>query len=560
MNTSTPSPDLVLSNGKVITLDDSGSIVEAIAISGGEISATGSTAEIARLTGPETQVIDLRGRCVVPGLIDGHAHMDREGLKGQLPSLAGCISISDIQDRIRDLVRDKAPGEWIVTMPIGEPPDFRGMPEALAEGRWPTRQDLDEAAPDNPVYIRSIWGYWRHTLPLVSIANTAALKAASVTRDSRPPTATVTIDTDSSGEPTGVFIEQNFMPLVEFTLMGAAPRFEAGHRFGALVDSMRIYNSFGTTGVYEGHGVAGEVLEAYKALRLNGPLPVRSHLVLSPKWGAADEKTVRGVLSEWLAWLSRRGLGDDYLRVQGVFAEPGVTKENRIRAEAGGTYTGWAGFYYDAGLPPASLEVLLIEAARHGIRVSGIGAQMLPLYRKADAAAAISDNRWVVEHISWFTPDDVQAAKDLGIVITTHTNRYIWKEGPMLLAERADRKPEWLVPLRSLLDAGVPVSLATDNVPPNLFHPVSQAIARKGRDGSDVVPEQRLTREEALRCATVNGAYLCFAEDKRGRIAAGYDADLAILDRDPFSVEEAEIADTRAEMTIVGGRITYERV
>ena len=99
----------------------------------------------------------------MPGLIDGHAHMDREGLKGVFPSLGKVRSIKDIQDRIAELARASRPGEWIVTMPIGDPPYYFDMPDLLTEKRWPTRQELDDAAPNNPVFIRSIWGFWRHT-------------------------------------------------------------------------------------------------------------------------------------------------------------------------------------------------------------------------------------------------------------------------------------------------------------------------------------------------------------------------------------------------------------
>ena len=144
---------------------------------------------MAPVTAPATRVIDLKGKAVMPGLIDGHAHMDREGLKSIFPSLGPVRSIRDIQDRIAELAPRQAPGEWIVTMPIGDPPFYFDVPESLAEKRWPTRQELDAAAPNNPVFIRSIWGFWRGTPPLVSCANTRALKRAGITRDTVSPVA-----------------------------------------------------------------------------------------------------------------------------------------------------------------------------------------------------------------------------------------------------------------------------------------------------------------------------------------------------------------------------------
>ena len=157
--------DLVLTNGRIVTVDRTFTIADSIAIAGDRIVAVGPAAAMVPVTAPATRTIDLRGKTVVPGLIDGHAHMDREGLKSIFPALGKVRSISDIQDRIADLARSGPPGEWIVTMPIGDPPFYFDVPDLLAEKRWPTRQELDVAAPRNPVFIRSIWGFWRWPRP-----------------------------------------------------------------------------------------------------------------------------------------------------------------------------------------------------------------------------------------------------------------------------------------------------------------------------------------------------------------------------------------------------------
>jgi predicted amidohydrolase YtcJ len=209
------SADLILSNAKVITVDRDFTIAQAIAVAGDRILAVGRNDTMAAHTGPETRVVDLKGRTVTPGLIDGHAHLDREGLKSVCPALGPVRSIRDIQDRIAELARATARGEWIVTMPIGDPPYYFDVPDILAEKRWPTRQELDAAAPNNPVFIRSIWGFWRHSLPLVSIANTEALGRAGITRDTVSPVASLTIEKDGAGEPTGVFVEREMQPLAE---------------------------------------------------------------------------------------------------------------------------------------------------------------------------------------------------------------------------------------------------------------------------------------------------------------------------------------------------------
>lgn len=553
-------PDLILRGGKVITVDSRFRMASAFAVKGGRFVAVGDNAAISRLAGEGTRIVEAAGRAVAPGLIDGHAHMDREGLKKLIyPSLAGCRSIADILDRIAALVRDAAPGEWIVTMPVGDPPNFFGVPDCLAEKRYPNRHDLDRVAPDNPVYIKSIWGPWRHVLPLVSIANTKALERAGVTAATPPPGPSVEIETDpETGAPTGIFVENTPYPIVELSLMAAAGGFSAADRVRGLRESMRLYNAAGTTSVFEGHGVAGEVLGAYQALRRAGEASVRGNLVFSPSWSAVAPADRGEVLRSWARWLAGRGLGDGMLRVAGLFAEFEGGPEHAVRARAN-PYTGWAGFHFDAGLPRAALKALLVEAAHLGIRVSGIVPPMLDLFAEVDREAPIGDQRWILGHINVLSEDDVARIRDLGLIVTTHTNRYIYKEGHLLKDRLGKSREDDIVPLRRLLDAGVHVSFATDNVPISLWHPVWQAVARKSLyTGETIAPAQRLTREEALRCATAEGAWLSFEEGEKGSIEEGKLADFAVLSDDPLACPEEALRDIKSELTVVGGRVVHE--
>jgi len=253
--------DLILRNGKVITVDAGSTTASAIAVAGDRIIAVGPDAAMAHHAAPTTRILDLDRRTVIPGLIDGHAHMDREALRGIFPSLGKVRSIRDIQDRIAELARAKAPGAWIVTMPIGDPPYYFDVPELLAEKRWPTRQELDAAAPDHPVYIRSIWGYWRGTMPLVSCANTQALRRAGVDRNTISPVETLTIEKDANGDPTGVFTEREMAPIAELIWFREATRFTSADRLRVLPESARAYHGFATTSVFEGHGAATELLK-----------------------------------------------------------------------------------------------------------------------------------------------------------------------------------------------------------------------------------------------------------------------------------------------------------
>lgn len=550
------SVDLIISNAKVATLDAADTVAEAVAVTGEYITAVGKSADIAALADPDTQRIDVGGNLVVPGLIDGHAHMDREGLKETLPSFAGCRSIKDVCDRISDLAARTPKGEWIVTMPIGEPPFYEGVPGSLAEGRFPNRDDLDRAAPDHPVYIRAIWGHWRNTLPLVSVANSRALAIAGIDRNTLPPVASIQIEkAPATGEPTGCLYEFVYKPLVEKTLMACIPQFSLQDRIAGLRRSMQVYNGYGTTSVFEGHGIAGEVLAAYQDLRAQGPMPVRANLMFSPAWPGVGAGDVKDLLVDWGRWLGGRGLGDQYLRMAGIYAESDYSEENRLRAQCG-PYTGWAGFNFDSALPKEIMIEMMVEAARAGIRVGSFDPGILELFEQVNAHAPIDGQRWIIEHIGMLNGDEIKRVRDLGLVLQAYTMKWIWQDGEDLRAQHGDAGAGQVVPMRDLIDAGVHVSLATDNVPPSLFVPMSHVITRRTETGTEpLAPEQCITRLEALAAASREGAWLSFEENQKGTIEVGKYADLAVLSEDLLTVEEDRIADITAEKVVVGGEL-----
>jgi predicted amidohydrolase YtcJ len=549
---------LVLTNGKIIALDGGSRNAQAIAVEGERIVAVGSAAEIAPLIGKDTQVIDLADRCAMPGLIDGHAHLDREGLKEALPSLAGLYCIADVQERIAELVARSKPGEWIVTMPLGDPPEYEPSPRDFADGRFPNRIDLDQVAPHNPVYIKPAWGYWRVGMPSVAVANSLALKLAGVTRDRRPPAGSVAIDRDATGHPTGIFFDDNRMPLLDFTLMKAAPAFDLATRVAALPRSMHIYNGVGTTSVYEGHGVAKDVVEAWKRVKATGRQTVRATLAFSPAWPGVPPDTIPAMVADWARWLAKTGTGDAWLRENGLYSEVDTSPENTIRQSVY-PETGWAGFNY-TGLPRAAMKVLLRECARNGVRVNGITPPTLELFAEAAKEFPIAGQRWVMCHLTAVNEEQIKLIRDLGLVVTTHTNGYIWKSGAELVQRIGKERENDAVPLRRLLDAGVPVSLGTDNVPVSLWYPIWQTVARFDRKAqTTVAPEQALTREEALRCATLGGAYLTFEEHEKGSLEKGKLADIIVPSQDPLTCDLAQLRHTVADITIVGGKVVYER-
>ena len=552
--------DLIVTNGKVITVDPGFSIDRAVAVKGNRIVAVGGSDEIAGLAGESTRVIDAGGRAVIPGLIDGHAHMDREGLKSVFPSLAGCRSIDDILQRVEALARDAAPGAWIVTMPIGEPPYYFDVLEGLREGRYPTRWELDRVAPDNPVYIRPIWGFWRHIQPLDSVVNSRALEIADLGRAFETPSREIEFERDTeSGDLNGIIHEWTYMPIVELSLLGMVPGFSHRDRVAGLKDAMAIYNQTGTTSVYEEHGAAQELICAYQAVRDAGEATVRANMIFSPAWGDGDDVDYDRMLQRWAGWIGGKGLGDSWVRVAGIFTELGQSVESRLRAQAS-PYTGWSGFNYDHGVPQTRMKDFLIEAARNGIRVASLSMDFLDVYEAVDRVVPIGDMRWIIGHLDTVTEDQARRLAALGIVMTTHTNRYIYKQSHVTRDEIGADKENDIVPLRRLRGAGIHVGLATDNVPTTLFYPIWQAVSRYNLyEQAPIGADQRLSREDALKCATIEGAWLTFEENDKGSIEVGKLADLVILSEDPLDCDEHRLKDIVAEVTIVDGRVVYQR-
>lgn len=549
--------DLILTGGKIVTVDPQFRLAEALAVTDGRISAVGKAAEVLENADQWTKVVDLEGRTVVPGLIDGHAHLDREGLKGVFPSLGPTRSIADVQVALAHLVECTPVGEWIVTMPLGDPPAYRNVEALFSDGRLPNRHDLDAVAPDHPVYIRAIWGYWRHSTPLISIANTKALQAAGIDASTASPAPEVTIERDEEGFPTGVFREETLMPIVELAFFREATGFAPETRAKTLPTSVAAYHRYGTTSVFEGHGAASELIQAYRSAHASGELKIRTTLAISPNWKSVPDTNIPLFVEAWCGWLSGAGIGDDFLRIAGLFADIDPSPSNAVRASAY-PRTGWAGFNYDTALSRERAIELLTACARQRIQVIAIWPNMLELFYEVHKSVPLTGLRWVFSHISLLNAAQVEMIREMGLIVTTHTNRYIYKEGQLLLERVGKSRENEITPLRTLVEAGVPVVLATDNVPVSLFHPFWHVVARRTRtDGTLVAQTQALPREQALRAITSTAALLTWDEDKKGTIEVGKLADLAVLDHDPLTCPEDQLPDIQSVLTVVGGEIVY---
>ena len=548
--------DIIFHTGKVLTVANDDSVEQAVALRGEFVLAVGSDQDVLALAGPDTKTIDLQGRTVIPGIIDIHAHMDREGLKRIYPSLEGATSIPEILGIIKQRVAQKRPGEWVTTMPVGEPPNYADVPASLLERRFPNRWDIDKVSPNNPVYIRGAWTPW-NVPPSVAIANSLALQLAGIDRSTQAPDSSVTIERDDTGEPTGILVDTGRFPSLEFTLMKVVPRFTHQQRVAALKESMGLYNSVGTTGTYEGHGVAPEVLRAYKEVWDAGEMTVRARLVLSPAWKSVAEAAQE--MERWAHSASGQGFGDSMLRISGYYIHYRGSRYTASARTAELPFTGWAGFAQSYN-PPERFRRLVKLAAQHNLRVNTIVAdcleEVLEVFQDVHQEISISEERWMIGHVVETSPEQLKVIRGLGLIVETIPLTHLWLRGRRYVDEPAVASQA--VAHRDYLDQGVRFGLGTDNKPYSPFPTMWAAVVRQERTTNEVVgPSQCLTRMEALKAITMGGAYFSFEENIRGSLETGKLADLAVLSDDYLAVPEDEIPALHSVLTMLDGQVVH---
>ena len=561
MNNPASHPRLILHRGIVHPLNgtagESNRGASAIAIEDGRIKAVGDDATVLMLRTPDTRVIDLQGRSVIPGFFDAHPHLDRLGLRARAGvSIAHCRSVADIVEAVAQAAATTPAGEWIVTRPMGEPPDgYFSRASELSEGRFPDRHDLDRAAPEHPVFIRPPWGWWTR-LPLPAVANSRALRMAGIDRHTRDPHK-IEILRDTMGEPTGVFLERNRAPTLEALLFACVPRFSFEDRLEGLRIGTRLTVAAGTTAAFEGHGLTPAVLDAYRQLAAAGDLPLRMQGMLSVPSAAFGDAAIIGQLGTWAPRIARQGLRTGLLTEEGVcldVADPQVACAlARVYP-----YEGWAGHFAQA-LPNDRLIALGIACAQRDIRVAVLVCyeleRVLQALEAIDAKVSLRDRRWVLVHVISASAPQIDRMRRLGVIATVT---------PTFMQHATDRFGLDALgaagtPIRALLDGGVPVALSTDGVPHSMRFATWQALARRDADTGAVLGEAGLSRREALELATVAGHQLTWSEHRRGPLKPGNDADLVVLDEDPLHCPLDALPTLGVALTVVDGRIVHER-
>ncbi len=527
-------PDLILTNGVVLTMDASQPTAEAVAVAGDRILAVGSSADIDAFAKAGTQKIDLDGKTVVPGFIDGHCHPASSGRRHLRFIDCDLRSIQAIQDAVRERAAKTPPGEWVV--------GFKYDDTKTAERRFITREDLDAAAPNHPVYIEHRGG---HT----GYVNSLALAKAGIDEQSPDPEGGKFVRDPQTGRLTGRILER-----AAGIFESSIPAFGTTTRDEDRAAVKLITQMFAKAGVTSSTDAYGtpEDLRAYQDARQAGDLAARINCMIG--YSHLDKMITAGV---------RTGLGDDWVRVGGMKA----TCDGSISERTARLSQPYIGRPDDFGLIVADAEELYAYAGKAhdagwqlGIHANGdVGIGMvLDLYERLQRERPRRDPRYRIEHCTVIDDGLVRRMKALGVIPTPFAS-YVYFHGekmPEYGEERLDR----MFALRSFIDAGIRPTMGSD-YPPGPFEPMmalQSMVTRTALDGHVWGPKQRITVEEALRVCTLNGAFASFEEHEKGSLEPGKLADLVVLGRNPLAEEPSSLVTIPVECTMVGGRWVYE--
>jgi predicted amidohydrolase YtcJ len=535
-------PQLVLTGGKILTMDGRATVAEALAVRDGTILAVGSDATIKPLVGPQTRVIDLAGKTVVPGLIDTHAHFKAAGLGDYVVNLSQAKNVAGALEIIKAFVAGKKPGAWITTG--GWHP-----PSQLAEKRYLTRQELDSVSPDNPVYLRTVGHF--------SMANSLALKAAGIDRTTPDPSGG-SFERDASGDLTGVLVE-TAIPRVE----NVVPPYTDEDEIRQYTIAEATLNSFGITSVVEGATTARDTRTLEK-IALAGAATLRVGTMFRPEPPAE--------LSAWEAIMSGNGatsgFGDDWLKLGGIkiFYDGGMTLKTALMRDVyPDSHDGYHGI---AQQTPERLKQLVSIANKYnwrvGVHVVGdLGVdQVLDAFEAADKEKSIRDRRFILIHASLIRPEQMERARRLGVRVDFQ-NVFMWDKAATVERFLGKATADRAVPTRTLIDKmGLDSLGAGTDFPVNPINPFLNMyimVTRKDPAGHIYGASEAISREQALRLYTSAASRYMFEEARKGTLEVGKLADLAVLSADFINVPEDQIKDIKADMTVVGGKVVFQR-
>ncbi len=547
-------PDTVYYNGKIITVSEKRPIAQAFAVRGNRFLAVGTNAEVIRAAGPDARRVDLRGRTVIPGLIESHTHPIGAALAeidGPVPVMR---SIADIKAYIRQSAARLTPDRIIFVPKV--------YPSRLKERRYPNRYDIDEAAPDRAAMCDN--GY-------AGVLNSVLLKQAGITRDTPQP-ANGKIIKDERGEPTGLILGA---PQLLSRFRQSRPRTHADMLW-AIREMQKAYNRVGITSTAD-RSQGPEGFRAYQEVRRRGEMTVRTNVTFY----ISARGTPKDVAEEIRRIPFVTGWGDDWLRVGPLktTVDGGILIGTAYLREPWGPNTQVYGYTdpdYRGVLSVTKENLFEMVRAGHELgwqltaHTTGGGASdlMLDAYEAADRISPVKGRRHNLMHANFPDARSIERAKKLGVIFDSQI-AWLYCDGDTLKNVFGPARIKDFLPLRSLLDAGVVVIGGSDHMIKfdsrdaiNPYHPffgMWMAITRKTVDGAVLGPEQRITREEALRMWTISGAYGSFDENIKGSIEPGKLADFVVISKDYLTCAEDEIKDIEALTTVVDGKVVYER-
>jgi predicted amidohydrolase YtcJ len=536
--TAAPAPagqaaDLLLLNGKVITVDPADSIVQAVAIKDGRIQLVGSDEQIRALAGPATQMMDLGGRTVTPGLIDPHNHFQVMGLMNSYytPFLPPDVrSVEDLQAALAEAVAKTPEGEWVI-----------GYFLAVAEGRLPNKHDLDPVSARHPVWIMQQGGHY-------GSANSLALEMAGITASTPDPVGGV-IERDSRGEPTGVFYNHRAMDLLRHTI----PPFTIDMVRDNIVSTQPLFAACGVTSFQDNNVRGVDTVGAYLDAGRQHQMALRGSVYYTLEWPQDLDRALKEIdasgADEFMHFAGFKFLLDGQAQMA-YCHEPHNGERWDLPTWEPQSFKDAVRALHDTGL----------QICVHCVGDAAVDLT-LDAFEEAMNANPRPDPRHRIEHCILSTPEATRRMKDLGVVVSTQP-QFIRLGGDgyagLFGAERARR----VIVTREWLEGGVPLALGSDSPTTPWYTPqvtLFGAVTRITLSNQFYEPDQALTVQEALRAHTIGSAYAAHEERIKGSLEAGKLADLAVWSEDPYTAAIQRLWQIPIDLTLVGGKVIYQR-
>jgi hypothetical protein len=532
----TPAPaDLIVTNARVYTADEARPLVEAFAVRGDRIVFVGSQREADVLKGASTRVIDAGGKTVIPGMVDAHAHFSGLAQKLRSVDLVGTRSYDEVIARVVERAKTLPKGTWI---------EGRGWDQnAWGDTRFPTHEKLTAATPDHPVYLVRVDGH-------AALVNSAAMRAAALTATTKDPSGGKILK-ESSGAPTGVLIDR-----AQGLVGGKIPNVSDADMRSALKDAIDVMHRWGLVGIHDA-GASRGLIDMYEDMAKTGEMDLRLYVMISDDSAA---------ISHYFSVGPRSALhgGRVWVRAIKLYADGAMGSRGAALLEPYSDDPNNSGLLLSV---PAHIRDVAERALKHGFQTNthAIGDRgnrvVLDAYEAALRTTPTVDHRFRVEHAQILNYDDIPRFAQLGVIPSmqaSHQTSDMYWIGKRLGPTRLLGAYAW----RSLLNSGVIIPNGSD-FPVEMVNPLISfhaAVARQ--DANDWpaggwIPEQRMTREEALRSMTLWPAYAGFQEKEMGSITAGKYADFVVLDQDIMRVPVELILRTQVLATYVGGKEVY---